>query len=100
MRFVTDQDAVANVDTIPRQLVHLGEQRVWIDDDAVADYAGDARMQDARRDEAKNEFGEVDVHGVAGVVPTLIPRDDGKVRRQKIDNLPFAFITPLSAKDG
>jgi hypothetical protein len=32
-------------------------------------------------------------------VSTLKPRDDGKVRRQKVDDLPFAFIAPLSAEN-
>ncbi len=35
------------------------------------------------------------IHRVAGVVPALIARDDGKVRRQQIDDLAFAFISPL-----
>ena len=55
-------------------------------------------MQDAGRDEAQDELGAVDVHGVTGVVSTLIARDDGKMRRQKIDDLAFAFIAPLRAE--
>ena len=42
VRLVADQHAVADVDAVPRQLVDLGEQRLRIDDDAVADDAGDA----------------------------------------------------------
>ena len=99
MRLVADQHAVTDVDAVSRQLVHFGEQRLGIDDDAVADDAGDAGMEDAGRDEAQDELGAVDIHRVAGVVSTLIPRDDGKVRRQQIDDLPFAFIAPLSAEN-
>jgi hypothetical protein len=35
---------------------------------------------------------------MAGVVPTLISRDDAKSRSQEIDNLPLAFIAPLRAE--
>ena len=93
-------NAVADVDAVPRQLVDLGEQRLRIDDDAVADDAGDAGMQDAGRNQAQDELRAVDVDRVAGVVSALIARDDRKVRRQQIDDLAFAFIAPLRAEHG
>ena len=89
---------VADVDAVPRQLVDLGEQRLRIDDDAVADDAGDAGMQDAGRNQAQHELRAVDVDGVAGVVSALIPRDDREMRRQQIDDLAFAFVAPLRAE--
>ena len=61
-----------------RQLVDLGEQRLRIDDHAVADDAGDAGMQDAGRNQPQDELLAVDVDGVPGVVSALIPRDDAK----------------------
>ena len=100
VRLVADQQPVADVDADPRQLVDFGEQRLRIDDDAVADDAGDAGMQDAGRDQVQDELLAVDVHRVAGVVAALIPRDDGKVRRQQVDDLAFAFIAPLRAENG
>ena len=56
VRLVADEQPVADVDAEPRQLVDLGEQRLRIDDHAVADDAGDAGVQDARRDQAQHEL--------------------------------------------
>ena len=77
------------------ELVDLGEQRLRIDDDAVADGARDVRVENSRRQQPQNDLRRVDIHRVTGVVPALIARDDGKVRRQQIDDLAFAFISPL-----
>ena len=95
MRFVADQNPVADVDPVLRELVDLTEQRLRIDDHAVADDARDAVVQDPRRNEPQNELRAVHIDRVAGVVSTLIPRDDGEMRRQEIDDLALAFITPL-----
>ncbi len=81
-----------------RQLVELREQRVRIDDDAVADDADDAGVQDAGRNQVQDELPAAHVDRVAGVVSALIARDDGKARRQQIDDLAFAFIAPLGAE--
>ena len=52
---LTQQPAV-DADAQARQLVDFLEQRLRIDDDAVADDAGDAGMQDARRDQVQHEL--------------------------------------------
>jgi hypothetical protein len=83
---------------VSRQLVHFGEQRLRIDDDPIADDAGDARMKDAGRNEPEDELRAADVDGMAGVVSALVTRDKGKMRRQQIDDLAFAFIAPLRAE--
>ena len=53
---LADQQPAVDVHAHPRQLVHLLEQRLRIDDDAVADDAGDAGMQDSGRDEMQDEL--------------------------------------------
>ena len=80
------------------ELVDLGEQRLRIDHDAVADDAGDAGMQDAGRDQPQHELRAVDIHRVPGVVAALIARDDVEARRQQVDDLAFAFVAPLRAE--
>jgi hypothetical protein len=97
MRLVADQDAVGDVDPVARQLVDFFEQRLRVDDHAVADDAGGAGMQDAGWDETEDELRAVDEHGVAGVVPALIARNDRKMRRQQVDDFAFAFVAPLRA---
>ena len=98
MRLVADEQPVADVDAGLRQLVDLGKERLRIDDDAVADDAGDAGMQDAGRQQAQNELAPVRVDGVPGVVAALISGDDREIRRQQIDDLALAFVSPLRSK--
>ena len=43
-------------------------------------------------------FVPFDVHGVAGVVPALIARDDVEARREQVDDLALAFVAPLRAE--
>ena len=56
VRLLADEQPPVDLDAHPRQLVDLLEQRLRIDDDAVADDAGDAGMQDAGRDQMQDEL--------------------------------------------
>ena len=78
VRLVADDNPVADVDAGAGELVDFGEQRLRIDDHAVADDARDAGMQNAGRNQPQHELRAVDVHGVPGVVSALIPGDDAK----------------------
>ncbi len=98
MSFVAHDQSIADLDAASRQLVDFGEEGLRVHHDAVTDDARDARMQDAGWDEPEHELRPVHVHGMPGVVPTLIPRDDVEVRRQQVDDLAFAFVAPLSAQ--
>ena len=91
---------IADVDAGLRQLVDLRKERRRIDHHAVADHAGDARMQDAGREQPQHELASVGVHGVAGVVAALIPGHDREVRRQEVDDFALAFVSPLRSKYG
>ena len=55
-------------------------------------------MQDAGRNQVQDELPAVDVDRVPGVVPALVTGDHGKIRRQQVDNLAFAFVAPLGAQ--
>ena len=56
VRLVADHQAVADVDAGRLELVDLREQRLRIDDHAVADHAGDALVKDAGRQQAQDEL--------------------------------------------
>ncbi len=99
VRLVADHQAVADVDAQFLQRVDLREQRLRIDDHAVADDAGDPGMQDARGDQMEDELLAVDVDRVSGVVAALIAGDDLETRRQQVDDLALAFVSPLGAKN-
>ena len=99
VRLVADEQPVADVDPESRQLLDLGEQRLRIDDHAVADDAHDALVQDARRNEVQDELLAADIHRVPRVVAALIASDDREMRGHQIDDLAFAFVTPLRAEN-
>ena len=100
MRFVADEQPVLDVDPVAGKFVELGEQRLGVNDHAVADHADDVRMQNARRDQPQHEFRAVDVHGMAGVVPALVASHQIETRCQQVDDFAFAFVAPLRAKHG
>ena len=56
MRPLADEQAVAHVVSEGSELVDLGKERLRIDDDPVADGTRDVRMQNARRQEPKNDL--------------------------------------------
>jgi hypothetical protein len=86
-------------DAAARQLLDLGKQRLRIDHHAVADQARDAGMEDPRGNQVQHELLAVHIHGVSGVVATLIPRDGREMRRQHVDDLAFPFVAPLCAQN-
>ena len=98
VRLVADHQPVADGDAGALELVDLGEQRLRIDDHAVADDAGDAVVQDAGRQQAQHELAPVGVDGVPGIVTALVAGDDGKIGREQVDDFALAFITPLGAE--
>ena len=100
VRLLADEQPAVDANAGAPELVDLGKERLRIDHDAVANHAGDAGMQDARRDQAQDELRAVDIDRVPGVVPPLLSRDDREVRRQQIDNFALALITPLRAENG
>ena len=43
----------------------------------------------------ENVFLSTDNDRVSGIIPSLAANDDVSLIREKIDNLPFSFVTPL-----
>ena len=56
VRAIADEQAAVTSMPSSRELVDLGEERLRVDDDAVADDAGDVVVQNARRNETQNEL--------------------------------------------
>lgn len=56
-------------------------------------------MEDTGRDLVENELLVAYMNGVAGIGPALVPGDDVHISSEDIDDLPFAFITPLTTYD-
>jgi hypothetical protein len=92
-----EYDAIGNVDASFPQLIDLLKQNVRVDNDAVSDEVESLGPEDPAWNQMKTERSLVVDHGVSGVVATSEARDNVGVSRQKINDLPFALITPLSA---
>ena len=83
-------------------LLHAGDlfqQMGRVDDDAVADDAGLAGVEDAGRQQVQLGFDAFDDDGVAGVVSALVANDDLGLLRQVVDDFALAFVTPLGSHD-
>src|SRR5690349_18028417 len=72
MRAITDVETSFDVDPISDESIDLGEQRVGIEHDTIADRAPHARVQNSTRNLTKHELRVADVHGVAGIRAALI----------------------------
>jgi hypothetical protein len=98
MGFVADDQTIANFDPKRLELLDLLEQRLRIDDHTIADDAGHTVVQDPGRNQMQHELSAAGVDGMAGVMSTLVAGHNGIVRREDVDDLAFAFISPLCAK--
>ena len=56
-------------------------------------------MQDSRRNEVENVLDTVDHYGMSGIVSPLRSSNYVKLLREKVNDLPFSFISPLRTDD-
>ena len=89
----------ADVDAAPAQAVELADQHRGVDDDAVADHAGLARVEDPGRDQVELERLAVADDRVAGVVAALEADDHRGVLGEQVDDLALALVAPLGPDD-
>ena len=100
VRLVADHQAVADGNPCPLELVDLREERLRVDDDAVANHTGDAGVKDAGRQQAKDELASACIDGMPGVVASLVAGDDREIRSQQVDDFALSFVAPLCAEHG
>ena len=96
---LADSSQAADVDAAPAQAVELADQHLGVDDDAVADHAGLARVEDPRRDQVELERLAVADDRVAGVVAALEAHDHRGVLGEQVDDLALALVAPLGPDD-
>ena len=99
VRAIADVEAPLDVHAVAHELVDLGEQRLGVEHDAVADRAPHARVQDAARNLVEHGRAVADVHGVAGVRAALVAHHPVGALGQDVDELALPFIAPLRADD-
>ena len=96
---IGDEDAAGRVDAALGELVELAEEGLGLEHHAVADDAGDAGVQDARRDLAQDEVRVADDDGVAGVRAALVAHDQVGPLGEDVDELALALVPPLRPDD-
>ena len=99
MSAVADCELFFHLDTRSFEILYLVDEGSRIHHDSIADHRLHARSQDAAWNQFEDELLLADEHGVPGVVPALITRDDVKLLRKEVYNLAFSFVAPLSAQN-
>ena len=100
VRARTDFDARGrDLKPLRGEAVGLGEEGYGVNDHAVAEHAGLARMDDAGGDEVQRVRLVADFDGVAGVVTALVARDHVEALGQEVNDLALALVAPLRADD-
>ena len=89
----------ADVDAAPLEALDLVEQHLRVDHDAVADRAGEAGIEDARRDQVELELLAVAHDRVAGVVAALEADHEVGLLGEQVRDLSLSFVAPLGADD-
>ena len=99
VRAVAHEQIGADFDVEPTQHLHLGHERVGIDDAAVTDHGRYTRMQNSGRNDVEDELLTVHDDGVARVVATAITHHELHSPGQQVHVLSLALVTPLGADD-
>jgi hypothetical protein len=99
MRAVADVEAPLDVHAVAHQTIHLGEESVGVEHDAVADGAAHARVQDPARDLVEHELSLLEHHRVPGVRAPLVAHHPVGALREHVDQLTLPLVSPLRADD-
>ena len=91
------QSVRGNREPLLLECLHLFQQNKGINDDSVTDHAHFFPVKDSRRDEMKDKLFSFHHQGMARVVPALKPNDHIGLLRQKIDDFPLPFVSPLDS---
>ena len=90
-----DEKAILERDSCRLQGAELLAETIRKDDHPITDDTGRPGMKDARGNVVEKELLFADLDGMAGIGATLIPGDNVDVRREHVDDLPLALVTPL-----
>ena len=97
---VGDEQSTFDDDACCFQSVQFLDEGQWVENNATADNADDAVVENAGRDDVQDVALAAKVDGVSCVVSALVTCDAVKSFGQDIDDFSFTFITPLEADDG
>jgi hypothetical protein len=94
---VADEEIAVNVYARVAQLLYFLEEGNGIQNHSVSDDGLTAGPQYAARDQLQDKTLLVNGHRMTGVVAARVSGYDGEIVREYVDNLAFAFVTPLRA---
>ena len=97
-RIVSDAQVIRGYrHALLRQLVDLGDQRMRVHHDPIADDGHLPGTHDARGQQGQLIADAVDHEGMTGIVPALEAHDDVGTLREPVHDLALALVTPLGA---
>ena len=94
-----DHEILGNLDAAGDEALDFLQQAGRIDDHAGRNDALHLGPKNAAGHQRELEGLPVHDDGVAGIGPALIANDDIVPLREKIDDLPLGFVTPLQPND-
>jgi hypothetical protein len=97
MRPIADEQPSTATDSRRFQGGDFLLERLQIDHNPISDNADFSRMENARGNQVKNVFPAVDQDGVSRIVASLVPGNYVEMFREKVHELPFSLVTPLSS---
>src|SRR5580692_10247508 len=96
---IADMQAALYLDASLGERFDFSHERARIDNHAGADHRVSLRPQNPARNELQDILVLADDHGVTGVVPSGYACDVVERAGEVVDDLAFAFVTPLRAYD-
>ena len=79
--------------------LHLPGQMLEVDHHTGAQHAGHLRVQDAGGQQVQDELALLGHNGMAGIVATLIARNDIGIFGQQVDDAALALIAPVDSSN-
>ena len=79
--------------------LHLSGQMLEVDHHAGAQHAGHLRVQDTGGQQVQDELALLGHNGMAGIVATLIARNDIGIFGQQVDDAALALIAPVDSSN-
>ena len=90
-------DKAGAIDPAARQGVHLVDQELWLDHDAIADHGGYVGVKDTARYELEGKPFTIHDDRVASVVAALVAHNHLHLFGEQVGEFRFSFVTPLGA---
>jgi ethanolamine utilization microcompartment shell protein EutL len=97
---ITDAQVVANANAARSECINLLQELLRINHHAVTDDARFVAVQNAGRNEVQRVALIAHLYGVASIGSAVVAHDHIMLRGEQINDLSFAFVSPLESNNG